>query len=152
MKWTKKDMTQYMEAKEYIDTIVIPLLPFQIAKDKESTKYAPQGQVLLLLTTELERESSGRMMLIPKYSSLTSTDKREECDRFNAIAQSIQEQPFSRLFVLTFDPGSKKFEQSVQRNRLWIPSVPSEDLYSSATHAMVKDQVSQVSELIRPYW
>ncbi|HLR79971.1 MAG TPA: YpiF family protein [Bacillota bacterium] len=152
MKWTKKDMTQYMEAKEYIDTIVIPLLPFQIAKDKESTKYASQGEVLLLLTNELERELSGRMMLIPNYSYLTSTDKSEEIDRINAFVNNIQEQPFSHIFFLTFDSGWKKFEQSLQGNLLWIPSVPSEDLYSSATHAMVKDQVSQVSELIRSYW
>src|SRR5699024_640477 len=125
MKWTKKDMTQYMEAKEYIDTIVIPILPFQIAKDKESTKYASQGEVLLLLTNELERELSGRMMLIPNYSYLTSTDKREEIDRINAFVNNIQEQPLSHIFLLTFDSGWKKFELSLQGNILWISRDPS---------------------------
>ncbi|HEX6593468.1 MAG TPA: DUF2487 family protein [Bacillota bacterium] len=150
MKWTQKDMTKYVQAKEYIDTIVIPFMPFQIGKDQDATKYATEHEVLLLLANELERELSGRMMLLPAYFYLKTTDPEKEIERLNAFVNEIQKQPFTHIFFLTFDSSWKKNERLFDGNLLWIPSIQAED--PSAMQTVVKDQVSQVSELIRSYW
>ena len=42
MKWRKADLHTYFHSKEYIDSIVVPLVPFGIANDEESEKAAIQ--------------------------------------------------------------------------------------------------------------
>ena len=61
MKWRKADLQTYFQSKEYIDSIVVPLVPFGIANDEESEKAAIQAEMITLLSHELEKELTGRM-------------------------------------------------------------------------------------------
>ncbi|PAV29488.1 hypothetical protein CIL05_11520 [Virgibacillus profundi] len=152
MKWKKEDIKQYVQAKEYIDTIVIPLIPFHLSQDNELEKGTFQSEVLSLFSNEIEKELTGRVMLLPTYHYLKSVNKEPEADRLNKWVEDVQKQPFTHIFFITFDSSWKKNEQALNGTLLWLPGVSSGDLHSKEMHGVIRNQVEQIVELIRSYW
>ncbi|RDW19063.1 DUF2487 domain-containing protein [Oceanobacillus arenosus] len=148
MKWRSSDLKQYQNAKEYIDTVIIPIIPFQI--DLEMLAF--QSEVLTIFANEIEKELAGRVMLMPTYSYLKTVDPQSEINRINAWIANIKEQPFTNVFLLTFDANWKKNEKEVHGHLLWLPSVKSGNLQSNEMKAMIRDQTNQIIELIQVYW
>ena len=152
MKWKKADLSQYKQAKEFIDTIIIPLVPFHLSNDNDLEKSAFQSEVLSVFTSEIENELMGRIMLTPNYNYLKSASKQVEVERLNLWIEDIQKQPFTHVFCVTFDASWKKDEQTMNGTLLWLPGLHSGDLHSKEMHALIRDQVEQIGELIRSYW
>lgn len=152
MKWIQQDIAQYIKAKEYIDTLVIPLVPFHLSNDQEIAKHAFQTEVLSAFSIELEKELSGRVMLIPNYFYLYTAHKEEEISRLNAWIEDSQKQPFQHVFLITFDASWKKHEASLPGTLIWLPSMLTGQIHSEEANHIIRDQVKQVSELIRSYW
>lgn len=152
MKWKKSDIKQYKEAKKYIDTVLVPLVPFHLSNDNDIEKSAFQSEILSVFTNEIEKELTGRIMLIPNYHYLKSTDKKGEVERINTWIKDIRRQPFEHVFFVTFDSSWKKSEHALDGNLLWLPGIHSGDLHSKEMHTLIRDQVEQISELIRSYW
>jgi len=152
MRWIKSDLERYIGAKEYIDTLLVPLLPFEFSADANLTKNAFQMEILTIFLNELEKELTGRLILSPSYHYLKKANKEEEIERLNHWILDAQEQPFEHIFFVTFDSSWKKEEQAIHGNLLWLPGTHSGDIQSKESVAMIRDQVEQVSELIRSYW
>ena len=152
VKWRKNDMEQYVKAKEYIDTVIIPLIPFQMAKDQELSKDSFQNEALALFLTEMEKELSGRLLLTPNYHYIKPTSLEQEKERLNGWLENIQEQPFKHIFFITFDSQWKKVEKDLKGSLIWLPGFATTDLLSREVMQMVRGQVSEISELIRSYW
>lgn len=152
MKWKKEDIKQYLEAKEYIDTVLVPLIPFHLSNDDGIKKGAFQSEVLSIFTNEIEKELTGRIMLTPSYCYLKNASKQAEVERLNTWIEDIQNQPFEHVFFVTFDSSWKKSEGALKGSLLWLPGMHSGDMHSKEMHAVVRDQVEQISELIRTYW
>lgn len=152
MRWIKKDIQQYIQAKEYVDTIIVPLVPFHLSNDTELAKSGFQGEVLSVFITEIERELAGRLMLAPNYTYLKKKDKQQEALRLNEWIDDSAKQPFNHSFFITFDSTWKKYEQTLNGTLIWLPGMQSGDLYSTEMHDIIQDQVEQISELIKSYW
>lgn len=152
MKWTSDDLGKYKQAKEYIDTAIIPVQGFQLEQDKTLEKDAFQQEILTIYANEIEKELSGRTLLTPSYNYIKSNELDEEIVRLNHWIQHIQTQPFSSIFVLTFDNQWKKRERELEAELLWFPSVQTSNIKSEETGQMIRNQVEQISELIRSYW
>lgn len=152
MQWNKKDADQYLQAKEYIDTIITTLTPFQMSNDQELSKLAFQDEVLQIFAREITRELSGRTMQIPAYHYLKSAEKETETNRINSWIQDSTIQPFKHIFLLTFDASWKKQEQALNGNLLWLPAIQSGDIHSEEMRQQIRDQVMQISELIQSFW
>lgn len=152
MKWISYDLERYTQAKEYVDTIIMPLIPFQIAGDEETKKRAMQSESLSIITNEIEKELSGRVMLLPHYYYLNSADKESETTRLNHLSGELSKQPFTYKFYVTFDMAWKKHEKDLDGHLLWFPSIQSEKLDSKEVVSIIRNQVSQICELIRSYW
>lgn len=152
MRWTKKDIKTYMDAKEYIDTIVVPLNPFQLSNDNDLEKITFQSEVLTVFTQEIEKELTGRILLTPTYHYLKSSSKDNEVERINTWIKDIQKQNFTQIFFISFDSSWRKYEQALHGELLWLPGIHSGDLNSKEMHNVIRDQVEQVVELIRSYW
>lgn len=152
MKWNKIDLERYMEAKEYVDTILIPLFPFQLSRGQEIAKMAFQSEVLAILLNELEKELTGRVMLSPAYHYLKSEIKDNEIKRINEWIQDAKTQPFTHVFLVTFDAGWKKRESALNGSLLWVPIPHSGDIHSKELAVTIHDQVGQIGELIQSYW
>src|SRR5690625_3490750 len=128
MKWQKDDVKKYIDAKEFVDTILIPLFPFQLSNDKQLTKDAFLRQALLIYANETEKELSGRVFLIPEYSYLKSEMLKDEVSRLNKWVEDIKQQPFQKIFFLTFDMNWRKVESTLEGHLIWLPGVSSGDL------------------------
>ncbi|MEC5422472.1 YpiF family protein [Virgibacillus sp. C22-A2] len=152
MKWKRADIQQYIQAKEYIDTALIPLVPFQLSNETDLEKNTFQSEVLSVFSNEIEKELTGRVLLTPTYNYIKSTSKELETERINGWAEDIQKQPFKFVFFVTFDSTWKKNERELNGNLLWLPGIQSGDLQTKEMHAVIRDQVTQISELIRSYW
>lgn len=152
LKWTPEDLQKYVQAKEYIDTAIIPVLGFQMNDEKKLEKEAFQREVLSIYTNEIEKELSGRLLLTPPYNYVKSDDMTKELERLNNWIDHIKEQPFTSVFILTFDNQWKKIEKNLNAELLWFPSVQTGDIKSEESIRMIRNQVDQISELIRTFW
>ncbi|HAM81174.1 DUF2487 family protein [Ornithinibacillus bavariensis] len=152
MLWTKQDMQVYIKQKEYIDTAIIPIIPFQLSHENDMDKSTSKREVLSIFATVIEKELSGRVLLIPNYYYLEYGDKAQEVDRLNRWTEEIQKQPFKHVFIVTFDSSWKKFEKELEANLLWLPGFQADDLYDGKTQQLIQGQVQDVVELIRSYW
>lgn len=154
MKWEKTDLSQYKEAKEYVDTLIIPLVPFQLSNDKTYEKEAFQSDVLALFVNKIEKELTGRVMLVPSYNYVSSkeTEWDHEIERLNTWIQNCKIQPFQHTFLVTFDTGWKKNEADIDGSLLWFPGIDNGDIQSTEMQSLIKNQVNQIVELIRSYW
>ncbi|WP_047985303.1 DUF2487 family protein [Ornithinibacillus californiensis] len=152
MQWTKKDMELYLGSKEYFDTAIIPIIPFQLSQEANIGKSTSKREVLSVFVTEIERELSGRLLLIPNYYYLEFGDKDEEAKRLNNWTEEISKQPFKHVFILTFDAGWKRHEKDLDANLLWLPGFQTDQLNSTEILQMIRGQVADVVELIRSYW
>ncbi|WP_373896165.1 YpiF family protein [Virgibacillus natechei] len=152
MKWTKTDIKKYIDAKEYIDTILAPLIPFHLSNDNDLEKSAFQAEILSVFSSEIEKELTGRVLLTPVYYYLKSAGNEGEIERINTWIEDIHKQPFTHVFFITFDSGWKKDEQALNGDLIWLPGIHSGDLHSKEMRAVIRDQVEQVVDLIRSYW
>ena len=59
--------------KEYVDTAVIPLIPVSFG-DENETSAASMSEFITLLSTLLERQFTGRILLLPPFTYLTEDD------------------------------------------------------------------------------
>lgn len=152
MKWKPEDLKQYVQAKEYIDSIIIPLQPFHISDEASLPKDASQREVLSVFANDIEKELSGRVLLTPTYNYLKDANKAEEVERLNEWIANIKTQPFTNIFLLTFEPTWKKVEKSIDGELIWLPGIGSVDIKEKETVALIRNQVEQIIELLRSYW
>lgn len=152
MRWIQSDLERYVGAKEYIDTLLVPLLPFEYSADANLAKNALQIEILSIFLKELEKELTGRVVLSPDYHYLKSSSKEDEIERLNHWISDAKKQPFEHVFFVTFDSSWKKEESTMDGVLLWLPGTHSNEVQSKETATMIRDQVEQVGELIRTYW
>ncbi len=151
MRWTKADTTQYLPEKQYIDTVLIPLIPFDPSSDQKMVKQAFQRELNQVFTTLIEREYRGRIFLAPDYSYIHDTNEKE-IDRVNDWISRFKEQPFQHTFLFTFDSKWKKHEKDLNGHLIWVPGMQSGSIQSTETQSFVREQALQISELIQAYW
>ncbi|MCA0983032.1 YpiF family protein [Halobacillus yeomjeoni] len=151
MRWTKTDTTQYLPEKEYVDTVLIPLIPFDPASDGHMVKQAYQKELNHVFTNLIEKEYKGRIFLAPDYHYLNGQNERE-LDRVNQWIATFEKQPFKHIFLFTFDPKWKKHEFDLEGELIWVPGPSSGNIQSTETQSFVKEQAHQISELIQAYW
>ncbi len=152
MKWQKEDIEKYVEAKEYIDTVVIPVQSFQLSDDSQLVKDTFSSEVLTIYAHEIEKELSGRLLLTPTYTFNKNSDISKEIDRMNEWIEDLQAQPFKHIFLLTLDVSLKKIERELEGELLWVPGLKPTDLQSQEAVQVIRSQIEQISELIRAYW
>lgn len=152
MQWSRESLKQYVDAQEYIDTLLIPLVPLKLKDVQDLEKNAFQRELLNILSNEIERELAGRIMLLPEYVYLANADLEQECERLNSWIQAAKNQPFEHILFLTFDVAWKQLEDRLEGHLLWLTSMQTGNLKSKEMHGIVKEQVQQIITLIRTYW
>lgn len=152
MRWNKQDLEKFIPSKEYVDTLLIPLLPFQLSENEDIEKMAFQCEVLTIFIKELEKELTGRVLLTPQYYYNKKASKHSESTRVNTWVDDALSQPFEHVFFITFDATWKKEERDLNGSLLWLPSNHSVEINSKEMVMIIRDQVAEVGELIRSYW
>lgn len=146
MNWTSKDMDTYLQQKEYIDTLIVPLLKVETAPEqlKNSTS---SSEFLMHLTTYLETQFKGRMMLMPPFAYTQSTDLAGMAE---TLSRDVAATAFKHVFFITTDSAWTSLQ--IEGEVIWLPSIPLESMDPSLRQTIIEDQLRQVLPRFTEKW
>jgi len=151
VKWTAKEVSTFIEQKQYIDTVLIPLLPISFGVSvKES---ANSTEFIQLLVSRLEHQFKGRILLLPgvPYTQDSSLDEKEQL--IQSWKGFIEKQEnFKHIIFLSTDTNWKTISDLKDDSFLWIPSVPLEHLEEKYRQSIIDDQVKQLLNFFIQKW
>ena len=150
MKWVSKDIETYSTAKEYVDTAVIPI--YSVSFGNEMKQSASSAEFITLLTTYLERQFTGRLLLVPPFTYLKSDNQEEILQQLKKWEENIEKSEFKHIFYITTEIDWKNFEKELTGSLIWLPSLPLEHLNDSQKISMVESQVKQILSLFTQKW
>jgi hypothetical protein len=150
MKWVSKDIETYSTAKEYVDTAVIPL--YSVSFGNEMKQSASNAEFITLLTTYLERQFTGRLLLVPPFTYLKSDNQEDILQQLKKWEENIEKSEFKHIFYITTEIDWKNFEKQLTGSLIWLPSLPLEHLNDSQKISMVESQVKQLLSLFTQKW
>lgn len=146
MNWTAHDMDTYLQQKEYIDTLLIPLV--KIETNPEMLRNgASASDFLMHLSSFIESQFKGRMMLMPPFS-YTQTMNKEELAA--AIISDIRTIGFKNIIYLTTDGDWKS--TPINEDVIWLPSIPLESMDKSLKQSILEDQLKVVLPNLTKKW
>jgi hypothetical protein len=148
MKWTAKDLDMYMQSKEYVDTVLIPLVPLSFKGQMKQT--GSMNEFLTILSLEIEKQMKGRILLLPTFHYLS--DEMDKVERLKRWANEVKENNFEHVFFLTSDFEWKKEERELENNLVWIPAIPLEGLEIEQAREMINQQVLQILDVFSYNW
>ncbi|MEW9500202.1 YpiF family protein [Jeotgalibacillus marinus] len=150
MLWNAKEVGMYIQEKAYIDTVIVPLLPISFSGNTKQE--AEQAEFITLLTTLLEKQFKGRMMLIPPFTYMNIEKKEDKVRKLQNWCNELKNQEFEHVVCLTSDPMWKEVEQDFHASLLWMPSIPLEHMDEKYKQKIVDDQVNQLVKIIVQKW
>ncbi|MFJ9382879.1 YpiF family protein [Peribacillus sp. NPDC101481] len=148
MKWTAKDLDMYLQSKEYVDTVLIPLVPLSFRGQMKQS--GSMNEFLTILSLEIEKQMKGRILLLPTFHYLSG--ELDKVERLKRWANEVKENNFEHVFFLTSDFEWKKEERELENNLVWIPAIPLEGLEIEQAREMINQQVLQILDIFSYNW
>ncbi|MEK4911894.1 YpiF family protein [Bacillus cereus group sp. MG9] len=149
MKWIVKDVEQFEQAREYVDTGIIPLLSISAAKGMKMV--VEQGEFIEALSMELEREYKGRVLLLPAFTYLVESQKNEK-DRLQEWTDHLKRQGFKHIAYVTSDFSWKEDMRDVQGDLFWFPSLSLEQFSDQAKREVIRAHIKNIMEMLEERW
>ena len=146
MHFIGKDMDQYLNQHEYVDTAVVPLLELNLGPASLKMS-AGASEYLQSLTTLLEKQFKGRIMLFPPVSYSSGSDRTRLAKE---ISSEMDKADFKHVFYMTTDAEWRSSEQL--KNVLWLPAIPTEHMDRNFKQSVMEDQLRQVLPLFLKEW
>lgn len=150
MKWISQDIDMYLQSKEYVDTVVIPLLPVSFSQDMKQT--AAMSEFITLLSVQLERQFRGRLLMLPGYSYRKSAPMDKLQEDLRDWETELAANGFKYVFYVTSDSSWKANEIELGGNLIWLPTIPLEHLDQQSKNSIFEDQVKQLMNLFIQKW
>ena len=146
LNWTGKDMNTYLQQKEYIDTLVIPLVKVETNMDNIKTS-ASSTEFVMHLASLIETQFKGRMMFVPP---VVYTSKTDRANMAQTTLQEFNDTSFKHVFYLTTDHAWSEIELGGQV--IWMPSIPLESMEVSLRQSILEDQLRQILPKFTEQW
>ena len=146
MHFIGKDMSQYMNQLEYVDTAVVPFLELNLISSGLKAS-AGASEYLQSLTSLLEKQFQGRIMLFPPVSYSSNADRTRLASEISA---EMAKADFKHVFYMTTDAEWRSIEEL--KNVLWLPAIPTEDMDRNFKQSVMEDQLRQVLPLFLKEW
>ncbi|QFT89387.1 hypothetical protein FIU87_12080 [Bacillus sp. THAF10] len=150
MKWSSKDISQYVQAREYIDTVVLPLIPINFKENIQTL--ASQGEYITILSYELERQFKGRIILMPSYSYPEDLTEEQKIAHLHALSLHMKESGVKHVFLLTSDSTWIQHEQQLEGKLIWLPAIPMQDMEEKYQQKIIQDQMNQLLPMFIQKW
>ncbi|WP_280768211.1 YpiF family protein [Salipaludibacillus daqingensis] len=150
MKWKVTDIDTYQQAKEYVDTAVIPLIPLQWGKSEKET--ITMGEFTEYITDRIENQFTGRVFLMPPFTYLKTESSEEKLRRLMEWDAHLFQQGFKYVFYVTSDVAWKSLDKKLPDELIWIPAISSETMNSDQLKKTVEQQTSQIMPLFTGKW
>ncbi|MFF5993618.1 YpiF family protein [Lysinibacillus sp. KU-BSD001] len=141
-----KDMEQIHAQKQFIDTVIVPLLSLEFA-DERSKQSSSAAEFLMSLTAFIEQQFKGRLLVTPPFSYIESL---KETVSPEAIAAELQSAGFKHIFFVTCDHHWTTMSDSLQV--VWLPAIPLESMDKAVKQRILEDQLKQVIPTFTKVW
>jgi hypothetical protein len=150
MKWMTKDMDMYLQAKEYVDTALIPLIPISMGKDLKFI--VSMGEFIQIITNELERQFKGRLILFPPFTYLNHENMEERKNRLLNWTNDMKENGMKHVFLISSDSSWKDIEGEIENPFIWLPTIPLEHLDEQYKQSLLSEQMKQLMPMFMKKW
>jgi hypothetical protein len=150
MKWTPQDIETYLNAKEYVDTAVVPLLSVSIGGEMKQS--ASAGEFITLLTGYLERQFTGRLLLLPPFTYLKSKNGESTISDLKDWEADLVKGEVKHIFYITSEIDWRSWEEELTGTVIWLPSIPLEHMNESQKLSVIDSQVKQLLDLFTQKW
>ncbi|MBB5323390.1 hypothetical protein HNQ34_000467 [Anoxybacillus tepidamans] len=150
MKWTVYDVEMYEKEKQYIDTVVIPLMPLTLSSGAKAA--VSGGEFVQLLTNEIERQLKGRLFLLPPFTYFVTEPISECTKRLNDWTNELKESGMDHVFYVTSDRQWKEIEQQLSGTLFSFPAVPFEHMDEAYKRQIVQEQTTKLLNAFISQW
>lgn len=150
MNWSSRDMEMLKKSREYVDTVVLPLLPFSVGDDMGQA--IAMTEFISVLAPGIERQFKGRILLLPGYLYFESGREESLIQVVNNWEEELRSQGYKHVFLLTSDAKWRLREDRLKGTLIWLPSIPLEKLRNSEQYTILDDQVKQLANLFFQKW
>jgi len=146
MYFNANDVTSFMAQKEFIDTAIVPLVSIDLTSEKIKQSGA-EADFLLSLTSFVEQQFKGRLLLLPPFSYSTIL-KNEEMPQ--QLESQLHNAGFKHVFFITCDHFWTNIGDVV--NVIWLPAIPLESMDKGVKNSILEDQLRQVIPTFSTKW
>ena len=146
MYFNANDVTSFMAQKEFIDTAIVPLVSIDLTSEKMKQSGA-EADFLLSLTSFIEQQFKGRLILLPPFSYSASM-KNEELPQ--QLESQLHNAGFKHVFFITCDHFWTNIGDVV--NIIWLPAIPLESMDKGVKNTILEDQLRQVIPIFSTKW
>lgn len=146
MYFNANDVTSFMAQKEFIDTAIVPLVSIDLTSEKMKQSGA-EADFLLSLTSFIEQQFKGRLILLPPFSYSASM-KNEELPQ--KLESQLHNAGFKHVFFITCDHFWTNIGEVV--NVIWLPAIPLESMDKGVKNSILEDQLRQVIPTFSTKW
>lgn len=150
MNWNGKDISTFIQQKEYMDTIILPLVPVTFEEGMKDA--GSQYEFIQLLAMLLEKQFKGRILLLPAFSYLKDLPAESKLEDLKRWTSEIKSAGFKHVFLLTSDSEWKLSESHIEGSLIWVPAVPLEHMDDSYKYSLIEDQAKQFVNIIVHNW
>ncbi|WP_010284165.1 YpiF family protein [Bacillus timonensis] len=150
MKWVTKDIDVYLQAKEYVDTAVIPLIPVSLEGNVKNT--VSMGEFITILSNEVERQFKGRIILFPAFTYSNGEELEMAKTRLNQWSSDLNGEGMKHTIFITSDSSWKQVENDLNGSLIWLPTLPLEYVEEKYKQTMLQDQMKQLVTLFTNIW
>ena len=140
------DVEQFQAQKQFIDTAIIPLLQLDFSEvGMKQTSSA--SEYLMSLTTFIEQQFRGRLMLLPPFS-YTKLSKSSELPI--SLEAELLEAGFKSVIFITCDHDWTQMKDRI--NVIWLAPIPLESMDKTVKQRILEDQLKQVIPFLTTAW
>ncbi|MBB5172873.1 YpiF family protein [Texcoconibacillus texcoconensis] len=150
MKWTMQDIDTYLQAKEYVDTAVIPLIPIDLKEDVKQK--VSMGTFISTMADAIERQFKGRVLLFPAFTYIKNQPLEKRKSELIDWDRHVYEQGFKHVVYLTADGDWKQVEDELPDMLVWLPALPFENMEDRYLKQMIDQQMKQIIPLLTNKW
>lgn len=146
MNWNASDMNVFLQQKEYIDTLVVPLIKVETVEERMKTS-ASSTDFLMNLVDYIELQFKGRIMIAPPFAYTPSMGLQQFGE---VLSEDLSKSSFKHVFYLTTDSQWTSIE--IPGKVLWMPAIPIENMDERLKQSILEDQLKQLLPQLTEEW
>jgi len=150
MKWIPQEVETYLNAKEFVDTAVIPI--YSLSFGEEMKQSAAAFEFISLLTGYLERQFTGRILLFPPFTYLKNNNMDLVISELLKWEETALKSEFKHILYITSELDWRMYENRIGGSLIWLPALPLGNMSESQKIELVDSQVKQLLSIFTQKW
>jgi hypothetical protein len=150
MKWIPQEVETYLNAKEYVDTAVIPV--YSLSFGEEMKQSAAAFEFISLLTGYLERQFTGRILMFPPFTYLKSNNMENVISELLKWEETVLQSEFKHIFYITSELDLRMYETRIGGSLIWLPTLPLGNMTEPQKIEIVESQSKQLLSIFTQKW